>query len=403
MLSQQTLPAGTRLLLTVAALVLVLAGMKAAEEVLVPLIFSAFIATLTSPAVLWLEQRRVPGALAVGLVVAGVMVVVVGLVSVLGGSVNAFVASIPRYQERLNTSLAEYIELLDQFGVSVSAENMRRMVNPAQIMDVAGQLVTQLTAMLSDTLLILFTLVFMLLEVAGFPKKIRRALGDPQADLSRYSALASEVKRYVVIKTYLSIATGLVLGVFLGIQGVDFAILWGLVVFLLNYIPTIGSIIAAIPPTLLASVQFGAGSAIVTASGFLVVNTVIGNVVEPRLMGKKLGLSTLVVWLSLIFWGWLWGPMGMLLSVPLTMIVKILLESSEQFRAVATLMDQPMSTRISMVPPPDGDSATATMPGFQRTPPPAESRSQPNASDSSSQDKREAPPLVSDPTSTPRV
>jgi predicted PurR-regulated permease PerM len=132
---------------------------------------------------------------------------------------------------------------------------------------------------------------------------------------------------------------------------VDFPVLWGLIAFLLNYIPNIGSIVAAVPPVLLALVQFGFGSAIATAVAYIGVNTVIGNILEPRILGRKLGLSTLVVFLSLVFWGWLWGPMGMLLSVPLTMIVKILLEASDQFSSVAVLMDQPpLSQRATMTP-----------------------------------------------------
>lgn len=348
---------GTRLMVTVAALVVILAGFKAAETVMVPLVFAGFIAMLTAPLVLWLEHRNVPPWLSVLIVVCGVLVVLVGLATVLGGSVNAFVAAVPRYQERLNQELGEYTTLLESWGIVVSAESVRQLVNPAQVMDIVGRLVGQLTAMLSDTLLILFTLVFMLLEVAGLPKKLRRALGNPEADLTRYATLAAELKRYVVIKTYLSVATGVVLGVVLSILGVDFALLWGLVVFLLNYIPNIGSVIAAVPPTLLALVQFGVGSSLITAGAFVVVNAVVGNVIEPKWLGRKLGLSTLVIWLSLIFWGWLWGPMGMLLSVPLTMIVKILLESSEQFSRVAVLMDQqPMSQRISFPPPPDFES-----------------------------------------------
>ncbi len=144
-------------------------------------------------------------------------------------------------------------------------------------------------------------------------------------------------------KTYISAATGVLVGSFLSLLGVDFAVLWALVAFLLNYIPNIGSIIAAVPAVLLALIQFGLGAALVTASGYIVVNMVMGNMIEPRLLGRKLGLSTLVVFLSLIFWGWLWGPMGMLLSVPLTMIVKILLENSAQFHSLAKLMDQPVS------------------------------------------------------------
>jgi predicted PurR-regulated permease PerM len=195
-------------------------------------------------------------------------------------------------------------------------------------------------------------MAFILLEVAGLPRKLRRAIGDPNADLSRYANLLDEVKRYVVIKTYLSVAVGVSLGVFVGLMGVDFPVLWGLVAFFLNYVPNIGAVMAAVPAVLLALLQNGLGNAIGISSGYLVVHLLIGNVIEPRLLGKEMGLSTLVVFLSLVFWGWLWGPMGMLLSVPLTMIVKILLESSEQFSPVASLMDQPLSQRSPFTPAP---------------------------------------------------
>ncbi len=343
---------GLRVLVMAAALIILLAGMKAAQELLVPLVFAGFLAVLTAPAVLFLQQKRWPSWVAVGVVVVAVVIALVGLGTVFGSSVNSFVAAVPRYQVRLNQALGHATEVLGDFGLYVSAENVRQMVNPAAAMSIAAELVSQVASMMSDTALIILTLVFILLEVASIPRKLRKAIGDPQADLSRFARLATEVKRYVVIKTYLSGATGLSLGVFVGVLGVDFPVLWGLIAFLLNYIPNIGSIVAAIPPVLLALVQFGVGPAIGTAAAYVFVNTVIGNIVEPRLMGRKLGLSTLVVFLSLVFWGWLWGPMGMLLSVPLTMIVKILLESSEQFSPVAVMMDQPMSQRSPTVPPP---------------------------------------------------
>jgi predicted PurR-regulated permease PerM len=122
------------------------------------------------------------------------------------------------------------------------------------------------------------------------------------------------------------------------ILNIDYALLWGLLAFLLNFIPNIGSIIAAIPAILLSLIQFGPGIAIITSVGYLVINFVFGNVLEPRMMGKGLGLSTLIVFLSLIFWGWILGPVGMLLSVPLTMVVKIALDSSDDTRWIATLL-----------------------------------------------------------------
>jgi len=351
-------------LLTGAALVILLAGMKAAEELLVPLVFAGFLTVLTAPAVMWLQSRRWPSWLAVSVVLLTVIVVLVGLGTAFGSSVNGFVAAVPRYQDRLNTALGEYTRVLEGYGIAVSADNLRKMVNPGAAMSIAAQLVSQLASLLSDTALIILTLGFSLLEVASIPRKLRRAIGDPQADLSRFSRLVTEVKRYVVMKTYLSVATGLVLGLLLALMGVDFPVLWGLIAFLLNYIPNIGSIVAAVPPVLLALVQFGFGSALAVAAAYVGVNTIIGNIIEPRLLGRKLGLSTLIVFLSLVFWGWLWGPMGMLLSVPLTMIVKILLESSDQFSSVAVLMDQPpVSQRATMTPFPMPVSDVDETPG----------------------------------------
>jgi predicted PurR-regulated permease PerM len=121
-------------------------------------------------------------------------------------------------------------------------------------------------------------------------------------------------------------------------MGVDYYLLWGLLAFLLNYIPTIGSFFALLPPALLALIQFGIVEAIVVVIVFVIINTLIGNIIEPRFMGKGLGLSTLVVFLSLIFWGWVLGPVGMLLSVPLTITIKIALDSSEETRWLAILL-----------------------------------------------------------------
>jgi predicted PurR-regulated permease PerM len=141
------------------------------------------------------------------------------------------------------------------------------------------------------------------------------------------------------MKTAISAATGLLIGAWVAILGLDFALTWGVLAFLLNFIPSIGSIIAAVPAVLLALVQLGVAKAILVAAAFVVVNVVLGNVVEPQLMGRTLGMSTLVIFLSLVFWGWLWGPVGMFLSVPLTMILKIGMENSRDLKQVAIMLD----------------------------------------------------------------
>jgi len=132
--------------------------------------------------------------------------------------------------------------------------------------------------------------------------------------------------------------TGLIIAIAMWIIGVDYPVLWGVLAFMLNFVPNIGSIIAAVPAVLLAMVQLGLPSALVVAAVYVAVNVLIGNIVEPRFMGKGLGLSTLVVFVSLVFWGWVLGPVGMLLSVPLTITVKLALDSKPETQWLGHLL-----------------------------------------------------------------
>lgn len=201
-----------------------------------------------------------------------------------------------------------------------------------------GDLLSQIGAILTNGFMIYLTMVFILLEASVLPDKIRAAMKNSPDTFHNLSKMADNVKRYLVLKTLISLATGLLITIWLIILKVDYALLWGLIAFLLNFVPSIGSIIAAIPAVILALVQLGPTAALFTALGYLVINVTIGNILEPRLMGQRLGLSTLVVFLSLIFWGWLLGPIGMLLSVPLTMLVKIILQSNEDTRWASILL-----------------------------------------------------------------
>ena len=320
---------------------------------LTPLVFSAFLAVISAPLVFWLRRRRVPESVAVLLVVLFVLGGLFGLAGVVGGSVRAFIAAAPRYAERLDQLLTNAFAWLQGHHIDVSSAKLRGLMDLTAGLALLGGTVTQLASVLSDTLLVVLTLVFLLFEVTTLPAKIRAALGDPKADLGRFAILVTEVKGYVVIKTYLSVAMGLVAWLMLSLLGVDFALLWGVVSFLLNFVPNLGSLIATVPPVALALVQFGVARATITAIGFVAMHMIIGNLVEPRWMGRRLGLSTLVVFLSLIFWGWVWGAVGMLLSVPLTMILKILLEGSERWRWISILMDG----AVPVVPPGPGPAS----------------------------------------------
>ena len=165
------------------------------------------------------------------------------------------------------------------------------------------------------------------------------ALSSRKDYLGRAGKIRADVQRYLGVKTLMSLLTGSLVGVCVALLGLDFPLLWGMLAFLMHYIPNLGAFLAAIPAMLLALVQLGIGGAGLVGLAFVVIHMVVGNVLEPVLMGRRLGLSVLVVFLSLVFWGWVWGPVGMFLSVPITMIIKITLENSKSLRWIAVLLD----------------------------------------------------------------
>lgn len=350
-----------------ASLVVVLAGLKAAAQLVLPFLLSLFIAVLSLPLLYWFKSRRIPNGLAVLATILVDVAFLAGLVSLVGGSVNEFRVELPKYQQRLEEMASSAVEWVETHGVSLDAwrrpEDVAEpvgdegdqtwlydLINPGAVLNLVGGTLGAVAAVLSNALLVVLATVFILLEAATFPAKLRAAFAvqDPG---DRFAKVTREVQRYLGIKTIISLVTGVLIGLWAGVLGIDFPLLWGLTAFLFNYIPNFGSILAAIPTVLLATIQFGLGRAALVGLGYLVVNVVLGNFVEPHLMGRRLGLSTLVVFLSLVFWGWMWGPMGMLLSVPLTMIVKIMLENTADFRWVAILLDVSSESESTDNPP----------------------------------------------------
>jgi len=325
-------------LLASAALVVIVAGLKVARPVLVPFTVSVFFATLAAPAVLYLTRRRFPAELAVALVVLAGILLFGALFGVVGGTINAFVQAAPDYQQRLVALLIALSSRLTFLGVDPSPEGLYSLIHPGLMVSFVGDTLSSLADILSDTLLVLLMTIFVLFEALVLPDKIRAALNDPHADLSAGLRVVSRIKAYVVVKTMVSLVTGVLIFALLWLFGIDFALLWGLLAFLLNFIPNIGAIVAAIPATLLALLQQGISGAIITAVVYVGVHMVVGNIWEPRWMGKSMNLSPLVVMACLVFWGWLWGGVGMLLSVPLTMAIRIMLDGNEMGRPFAILM-----------------------------------------------------------------
>ena len=332
-----------RFLVAASAFVIVVAGIKTAETVLVPFLLSIFLAVVCSAPMFWLQRKGLPVALALPLVVLGILVVGLLISAFVGSSIDDFSKALPQYQLRLQEKQTAFLSFLSQKGVDISSYINLDVFDPKAAMKLVARIISGVGGVLTNSVLILLTVIFMLLEAAGFPSKLKAASSDAEEYLERLGKVATGINRYLAIKTWMSLMTGLLVGLWLFVLGVDFFALWGLVAFLLNFVPNIGSIFAAVPGVLTALVQFGLLKAGYATTGYLFANLFIGNVIEPRFMGRGLGMSTLVVFLSLVFWGWVLGPVGMLLSVPLTMVLRIALEGNEDTKWIAVLLGPEVS------------------------------------------------------------
>ena len=329
---------GIRVLVITAALVVIIWGIYQAQTILVWLLVSVFLAVIGTPPLLWLERKRVPSVIAVLLVVGALVGILLIVGALVGTSINSFSSALPLYRARLQEQLLSLKEFLLRKDIELPEDFLLLHVNPGAFMNLTAGLLTGLSSVLSNIVLILLTVTFILLEASSFPIKLREIPGGSRMTFAQFSTFVDSIKRYMAIQTAVSLTTGILIGIWLAILGVDFPILWGLLAFLLNYIPNLGSIIAAVPAVLLAFIQFGIGRAALAASGFITINFILGNVVQPKLMGRGLGLSTLVVFLSLIFWGSLLGLVGMILSIPITMTIKMALERNESTKWIAVLL-----------------------------------------------------------------
>ncbi|MBE0539553.1 MAG: AI-2E family transporter [Ignavibacterium sp.] len=350
MIEQINLSRAMYILISAAALVIIIAGINLAQSIVVLFLVSFFLALLGTPPVLWLKEKHIPSGFAV-LIVMIVMIAIILLISVqIGSSFSGFIGELPALQTRIQEQVLELTALLKSKGIIVNKKFFLEYVNPEAIMKLTADLLTGLSSVISDLVLILLTVTFILLEVSSFPLKLRAVLGDPKQKFPQFTKFANDMKRYMIIKTLISLATGILIATWLYILNVDYPLLWGFLAFLLNYIPNIGSIVAAIPAVILAFIQLGLGGALMVTLGYITVNFVVGNVIEPRVTGRKLGLSTLVVFISVIFWGGLLGLVGAILSIPLTMTLKFAFENHESTRWFALLlgsekMDQPSSPK----------------------------------------------------------
>ena len=321
-----------------AAIVIVIGMLKLASPLLAPILLAIFVAIVATPPLAWMRRKGVPKWLALG-VVAFVLLDISSLLALITtGALEGFRESMPTYQERFLLLSEQFGGWMERFGVAGSTDAVPDLLDPNKVMAGVRLLLSNASGIFATTLLVLLVTIFILLEVRTMPAKLRAAFQIDAAGEARIARLMRAINRYMRIKSLTSLGTGTAVWLLLTILGIDFAILWGVLAFFLNFIPVVGNIVMMIPAVLLALVSGDLGTVLMVIIGYLIINTLIGNVIEPRVMGQGLGISTLAVMLGLLFWGWLFGVIGMFLAVPLTATLIIALDASATTRPVAILL-----------------------------------------------------------------
>jgi len=328
-------------LVKIAALIIIFAGVIYAKSLIIPFLLALFISIICEQPVSWLEKRKIPRWLALIIVVLGMIILFSGFAVLIGGTISSFSGNLSKYESTLTSLSDSFVKFLNDKGLNIHQDQLFSFVQPAKILEFTATALNKLVNMMGNTFLILLIVLFTLMEFGSFSIKAKAILIGSDKSVSYFSTILQNIRHYLGIKTLICLLTGVFVFIALLIIGVDYPLLWALIAALMNYIPNIGSIIAALPAVLFALVQLGLGGAFWTLGSFMIVNNVLGNFIEPRIMGKGLGLSTLVVFLSLLFWGFILGPVGMFLSVPFTMTIKIILEQNENTKWLSILLGTP--------------------------------------------------------------
>ena len=324
--------------LNIASIIIIIAGIMYAKSMVAQILMALFISIICAQPISWLQKKKVPQSLAITMVFIGIIAVFIGFGELISTSLSSFSEDAPKYEQNLHEMGTSILLTANNMGINISTDEMTTLFDPSKVMSLTAGFLGQLGGFMGNAFTIFFLVLFLLMELDSFSIKSLAIVKGSKDSLSFFNAIGNSIRHYLSIKTMTSLLTGALIWLSLAIIGVDYAIIWALIAFLFNYIPNIGSIIAAIPAVLFTLVQLGFGGVIWTSLVFLVVNIVVGSIIEPRIMGKGMGLSTFVVFLSLLFWGFILGTVGMFLSVPLTMAIKIILERNPKTEWVAILL-----------------------------------------------------------------
>lgn len=321
-----------------AAGVVVIAGLKIGAPIINPILMAVFFSVIIYHPIDWLKKKGVNGILSISIVVFGLFIVLFLVGGAVTKSIIQFSHNMPLYKKELHEITKSSITLLNGYGLNVSPDTVTDNFNAGSIFGYASKFITGVGGVLGQITLLILVAAFILGETNSFPIKLKAVLKDPDSSLGNIGVISRNIRYYLGIKTLTGLLAGTCVAIILFIMHIEYAIIWGILVLLMRYIPNIGSIIAAIPIMLFVLIQDGLEGVLYVGVGYSAVNFVVGQIIEPKFLAKGMNLSTLAVFLSLVFWGWILGDVGMLLAVPITMAMKISLESRENSRWMAIML-----------------------------------------------------------------
>lgn len=335
MVSLEQLPQVDRIILLTACCFIILAGLKMFGGFIGPMLMSVFAAIIFSIVSQWLQKKgmkpRVASYLAFFLFVA----LLIGVSAMVIYSLSPLIGYLPKIEEGIVSNMNTLHISLSKFGIDLSTIIPASQVS-GSLSSFSPEMITSVIGQVSALFIVLFTTLFLLLEATIFSNKINSILGSYRQELAdRMTEFGSIVIEYVIIRTKVNFVTGAGFALVLVFMGIEDPWLWGILMFVLNFVPYIGFIIAIIPPTLLALVEIDPFAAILVVFLASLVNLLSENIIFPELAGRSMELSPAVVFISMVFWGFLLGASGVLVAVPLTVLFKMILESYPETRDIA--------------------------------------------------------------------
>ncbi|KAF5087686.1 AI-2 transport protein TqsA [anaerobic digester metagenome] len=328
------LPPPARIAIVGAAVVIVLAGARAATPILGPLLVAVFFAMITAPVMAWLTRRGIPRIPAAILVVVGLIGIFAGVIAFLGVALTGFIRSLPGYQ----AGLEEEIAVLADYGIDPDTFTIWDYIDQGFVIQQIAGIAREVGSIAVDAFLIFVGIGFLLIEAPRLTATLKKHLGAESTLYRHFSQSGRLLIDYVVVRTKVNLITGVGTGLFLAVLGVDFAVLWGFIAFVLSYVPYIGLVVAAIPPTLIALIEFGPAGAVAVIAAVALIDAAAENLFLPRMAGRELNLSPFFVLFSVVFWGFILGTVGIFLAIPLTIAVKLSLDSWEETRWIGEMM-----------------------------------------------------------------